>query len=107
MQRVMDSYRGSDRKQFGLLIEKSYDLFVSDRVGESLHYLKSAYEHDPNNHELGLLLAEVYFQEKNYTKAKECLGQILKAQPAHFGATFLMGLIQQRKGHLEQAEATF
>src|SRR5438094_1415405 len=70
MQRVMDSYRGSDRKQFGLWIEKSYDLFVSDRVGESLHYLKSAYEHDPNNHELGLLLAEVYFQEKNYTKAK-------------------------------------
>ena len=106
MQRVMDAYRGSDRKQFGLWIEKSYDLFLNDRSGESLHYLKSAYEHDPNNHELGLLLAEVYFQEKDYAKARECLGQILKARPDHFGATFLMGLIQQRKGHLEQAAAT-
>jgi len=106
MQRIMDSYRGSDRKQFGLWIEKSYDLFVADRANESLHFLKAALEHDPANHELGLLLAEVYFQEKDYAKAKECLGQILKTHPDHFGATFLMGLIQQRKGNLEQAEAT-
>jgi len=49
---------------------------------------------------LGLLLAEVYFQEREYAKAKECVGKILKAQPAHFEATFLMGLIQQRRGNL-------
>src|SRR3989449_5585820 len=81
MQRVMDSYRGDDRKQFVVWIEKSYDLFVADRASESLHFLKAAFEHDPTNHELGLLLAEVYFQEKEYAKAKECLVQVLEAHP--------------------------
>ena len=106
MQRIMDSYRGSDRKQFGLWIEKSYDLLVADRSNESLHFLKAAFEHDPVNHELGLLVAEVYFQEKEYAKARECLAQILKAHPNYFEATFLLGLIQQRKGHLQEAQAT-
>src|SRR5213594_3319540 len=59
MQRVIDSYKGSDRKQFGLWIEKSYDLFIADRAKESLHFLKAAFKDDPANHELGLLLAEV------------------------------------------------
>jgi tetratricopeptide (TPR) repeat protein len=106
MQRIMDSYRGSDRKQFALWIEKSYDLLIADRSGESLHFLKAAFEHDPSNHELGLLLAEVHFQEKEYVKARGCLLQVLKAHPDHFEATFLMGLIQQRKGNLQEAQAT-
>jgi len=63
MQRVIDSYKGSDRKQFGLWIEKSYDLFIADRAKESLHFLKAAFKDDPANYELGLLLAEVYFQK--------------------------------------------
>jgi len=86
MQRVIDSYKGSDRKQFELWIEKSYDLFLADRAKESLHFLKAALKDDPANHELGLLLAEVYFQEKEYGKAKECLLQVLKAHPDHFEA---------------------
>src|SRR5262249_23996380 len=106
MQREMESYRGSDRKQFGLWIEKSYDLFVANRPGESVHLLKAAFEHDPGNIELGLLLAEVYFQEREYAKAKECLGKILKMHPQHFEATFLMGLIQQRRGNLLEAQVT-
>jgi len=106
MQRVMDSYRGSDRKQFELWIEKSYDLFVANRTGESIQFLKAAFEHDPGNIELGLLLAEVYFQEHEYAKAKECVGKILKKHPKHFEATFLMGLIQQRRGNLLEAQAT-
>jgi tetratricopeptide (TPR) repeat protein len=106
MQRIMDSYRGSDRKQFGLWIEKSYDLLVADRSSECLHFLRAAFEHDPANLELGLLLAEVYFQEKEYAKARDCLLQVLSAHPNHFEATFLMGLIQQRKGNLQEAQAT-
>src|SRR5262249_54637291 len=57
MQRIMESYTGPDRKQFGLWIEKSYDLFVADKPQESAHFLKSALEHDSGNLELGLLLA--------------------------------------------------
>lgn len=106
MQQIMDSYKGSDRKQFGLWIEKSYDLLVADRASESLHFLKSAFEHDPLNHELGQLLAEVYFQSKEYTSARECLTQVLDSKPNHFEATFLMGLIHQRKGNLREAQNT-
>ncbi len=104
MQRIMDAYRGSDRKQFGLWIEKSYDLLVADRATESLHFLKLAFDHDPANFELGRLLAEVYFQSKEYTSAKECLTQVLETKPDHFEATLLMGLIQQRKGNLRDAQ---
>lgn len=105
MQRIMDSYRGADRKQFALWIEKSYDLLVADRAPESLHFLRSALEHEPANIELGLLVAEVHFQSKEYTSAKEYLTQVLEARPDHFEATFLMGLIQQRKGNLRDAQA--
>src|SRR5205085_11751868 len=50
--------------------------------------------------------AEVYCQEKEYAKARECLAQVRKAHPNYFEATFLLGLIQQRKGHLQEAQAT-
>jgi tetratricopeptide (TPR) repeat protein len=107
MQRIMEYYHGSDRKQFGLWVEKSYDLLVADRASESLHFLKSAFESDPGNHELGQLLAEVYFQSKEYTSAREILKQVLEVKSNHFEATILMGLIQQRKGKLQEAQATF
>src|SRR5437867_9088088 len=105
MQRIMDSYRGADRKQFALWIEKSYDLLVADRAPESLHFLKTAFEHEPGNLELGLLIAEVHFQAQEYANAKECVAQVLAVKPEHFEATFLMGLIQQRKGNLMAAQA--
>jgi tetratricopeptide (TPR) repeat protein len=104
VQRIMDSYRGSDRKQFALWMEKSYDLLVADRGSESLHFLKSALEHEPGNIDLGLLIAEVYFQVKEYASAKECISQVLAAKPEHFEATFLMGLIQHRRGNLREAQ---
>jgi tetratricopeptide (TPR) repeat protein len=104
IQRIIDSYRGSDRKQFTLWIEKSYDLMVADRATESVHFLKAAFEHEPGNCELGLLLAEVYFQVKEYTNAKECITHVLTLKPADFEATFLMGLIHHRKGNLREAQ---
>src|SRR5262249_32018157 len=81
-----------------------YDLLVADRGMESLHFLKSAFEHEPANSELALLLAEVYFQNKEYANAKECVTRVLEAKPEHFEATFLMGLIQHRKGNLREAQ---
>ena len=104
IQRIIDSYRGPDRKQFTLWIEKSYDLMVADRATESVQFLKAAFEHEPTNCELGLLLAEVYFQVKEYTNAKECITHVLTVKPADFEATFLMGLIQHRKGNLAEAQ---
>src|SRR6185295_10298005 len=105
MQRIVSAFQGSDRKQFGLWIEKSYDLIVADRAPESLHFLKSAAKEDPANAELALLLAEVHFQGKDYARALECLRPILEAKPDSFEATFLSGLIQQRKGELHDAQS--
>ena len=105
MQRILEGYRGNDRQQFGLWIEKTYDLLIADRAPESIHFLKTALEHDPANHELGLLLAEVYFQNKEYAKATEYLYRVLEVKPDHFEATFLMGLVQQRKGNLREAQS--
>jgi tetratricopeptide (TPR) repeat protein len=104
MQRILDAYRGPDKKKFNGWIEKSYDLLVADRAPESLKFLKLALEHEPANQELCLLIAEVHFQNKEYILATECLKKVLAAQPGHFEATFLMGLIQQRKGNLLEAQ---
>lgn len=105
VQRIMESYRGSERQQFGLWIEKSYDLFVADRASESLQYLKAAFDHDSENLELSLLIAEVYFQAEDYGNALKCLERVLATRPDHFEATFLSGLILQRKGELRDAQA--
>ena len=40
------------------MVEKSYDLLVADRAPDSLRFLKSAYEKDPANYELGLMISE-------------------------------------------------
>jgi tetratricopeptide (TPR) repeat protein len=106
IQRILDAYRGSDRKQFALWMEKSYDLLVADRGPESIHFLKAALEHEPGNSELGLLLGEIYFQTHEYTNARECVVQVLETKPECFEATFLMGLIQHRKGDLKDAQDT-
>lgn len=105
MQRIMDHYHGADRKQFSVWMEKSYDLIVADRAAESLRFLRSAYEHDPSNYELGLMISEVHFQSGEYGKATDYLKKVLEARPDHFEATFLMGLIHQRKGNLAEAQS--
>ena len=107
IERILEAYRGTDRPQFGLWIEKSHDLLLDEKTHESLHFLKPAFEHDPHNAELGLLLSEVYFQEKDYGHAMRCLNRVLETRPDHFEATFLAGLIQQSKGELSDAQSRF
>jgi tetratricopeptide (TPR) repeat protein len=105
--RIMGAYRGPDRSQFGLWIEKSHDLFLSGQARESVQYLKMALQQDPANTELGLLLAEVYFHMKAYGNVIRCLSHVLSVSPDHFEATFLSGLAQQRKGELKSAQQQF
>jgi tetratricopeptide (TPR) repeat protein len=107
VERVLDSYRGPDRPQFNQWIEKAHDSFLSNNTRESVRLLKLAIEHDPTNAELGLFLAEVYFHDKEYGKALRCLSHVLSVKPDHFEATFLAGLIEQRKGELQNAQQQF
>ena len=83
---------------------KAYELLASSRPDESLSALQSAFEHDPANHELGMLLAEVFFQEQDFPSASECLAGVLTTKPDHFEATLLMGFIEKRRGHLAEAQ---
>jgi len=53
---------------------------------------------------IGLLLAEVCFQNKEYATAIDYLRRVLDVKPGAFEATFLMGLVQQRKGNLREAQ---
>lgn len=107
VERIMAAYRGPDRTQFGRWIEKSHDLLLAGHPRESVRLLKLALDQDPGNLELALLLAEVYFQAKAYGNALRCLNHVLAGRPDHFEATFLAGLIQQRKGELRSAQRQF
>ena len=104
MERIVDFYSGRQRKQFLMWIERAYALLASDRPAESLSSLQSAFEHDPANHELGMLLAEVFFQAQDFPSASKCLSQVLATKRNHFEATLLMGLIEKRRGHLTEAQ---
>ncbi len=104
VKRIIESYHGSQRTHFGLWIEKAHDLLLDEKAKESLYFLRMAFEHDPTNFELGLLLAEVHFQEKDYERAMKYLNRVIDKRPDNFEATFLAGLIQQKKGALLDAQ---
>ncbi len=104
MEQIVDFYRGSERKQFTLWVERAFDLLVSDRTEESLTSLESAFRHDPSNYELGMLVAEVFFQAEQFLSASQCLARVLEAKPDHFEATLLMGLLEKRNGNPHAAQ---
>ena len=104
MERIIEFYRGSQRKQFMLWIERAYEHIASERPAESLGSLQSAFEHDPSNYELGMLLAEVFFQTQDFTASHACLSRVLEFKRDHFEATLLMGLIEKRHGNANEAQ---
>jgi tetratricopeptide (TPR) repeat protein len=104
MESIIEAYRGSHRKQFMMWMERAYELLASDRPAESLSSLESAFSQDPSNYELGMLLAEVFFQAQEFASAGRRLRQVLDAQPDHFEATLLMGLLEKSHGNLKEAE---
>ena len=104
MERIIEFYRGSQRKQFMLWIERAYEHIASERPSESLGSLQAAFEHDPSNYELGMLMAEVFFQTRDFTASHACLSRVLDSKPNHFEATLLMGLIEKRHGNSSEAQ---
>jgi tetratricopeptide (TPR) repeat protein len=104
MEQIIAAYHGTRRKQFTMWMERAYELLASDRRAESLSSLESAFAQDPSNCELGMLLAEVFFQAQNLGSARRCLSQVLDIQPDHFEATLLMGLLEKSHGNFHEAE---
>ena len=103
MERIIQFYEGSRRKQFVVWIEQAYDRIAQGRTDEGLDSLNSAYREDPANYELGMLLAEVLFDARDLAGARRCLTQVLVSKPGQFEATLLKGLIEKLDGHLEDA----
>jgi len=104
MEQIIEFYKGSQRKQFTLWVERAFDLLVSDRTEESRSSLESAFNHDTANYELGMLLAEVFFLTKDFPATSQCLAKVLETMPDHFEATLLMGLLEKRNGNLVEAQ---
>jgi tetratricopeptide (TPR) repeat protein len=103
VERILSAFSGDNRAQFAVWIEKAHNLLMAERTSESLQFLEPALEHDPGNMELGLMIAEVYFQTRDDGRAIHCLKEILSTQQDHFLATFLYALILQRQGKFLQA----
>lgn len=98
MRRILDSYKGADRPQFQSWMDRAYEFLTTDRHSESIDLLEAGHREHPQNHELALLLAEIYFQNLNFPKALERLEASLAENPVSFEATLLRGLIAQRRG---------
>ena len=104
MEQIISAYHGQHRKQFTMWMERAYELLASDRRAESLSSLESAFAQDITNYELGMLLAEVFFQAQELASAGRCLRQVLDRKPDHFEATLLMGLLEKGHGNLKEAQ---
>jgi tetratricopeptide (TPR) repeat protein len=102
--RIIEFYMGSERKQFTLWVERAYEHLVADRLEDAVRSLRSAFEHDPANYDLGMLLAEVSFEADNFPEAGRCLRDVLAARPDHFEATLLMGFLEGAEGRIDEAE---
>ena len=105
MERIVGAYRGAHREQFTLWMERAYELMASERPAESLDSFEAAFAQDPSNHELGMLLAEVFFHAKDYAAAGKCLTRVLDARPEDFEATLLMGVLEKIRGRHAKAQA--
>jgi len=104
MDRIIEFYDGKERKQFKMWVERGYEHLVSDRLVEGLQALQAAFDHDPSNYDLGMMVAELSFEVENFPEAERCLGQVLIARPDHFEATLLMGFLEGSQGRLTEAE---
>jgi tetratricopeptide (TPR) repeat protein len=104
MEQIIASYRGPHRKSFTMWMERAYEQIASERHAESLVSLESAMAEDPTNDGLAMLLAEVFFESREFAAAGRCLGQVLERQPDHFEATLLLGLLEKGHGNIRQAQ---
>ena len=102
--RIIEFYSGSERKQFTMWIERAYEHLLSDRLSEGVGSLRSAFEQDPANYDLGMLLAEVSFEAENFLETGRCLTQVLNTKPDHFEATLLMGFLEGSQGRFDAAQ---
>jgi len=102
--KIIDFYDGPERAQFTLWVERAYDHLVSDRLADGAHSLRSAFDKDPANYDLGMLLAEVSFEAEDFQEAGRCLTQVLTTRPEHFEAMLLMGFLEGAQGRLNEAE---
>jgi tetratricopeptide (TPR) repeat protein len=101
--RIVEFYDGTERKQFTMWIERGYEHLVSGRPADGARALRSAYTGDPANYHLGMLLVEIAFRAGDWPEAERSLQEVLTARPDHFEAVLLMGDLERSRGHDERA----
>ena len=105
VEQIVSAYRGDHRKQFTTWMERAHKLLASEHPTESLSSLESAFAEDPSNRDLGMLLAEVFFQAKKFESAKRCLSQVLQSQPDRFEARLPMERLEKTPGNPKQGQS--
>ena len=105
VEQIVSAYRGDHRKQFTTWMERAHKLLASEHPTESLSSLESAFAEDPSNRDLGMLLAEVFFQAKKFESAKRCLSQVLDSQPDRFEARLPMERLEKTPGNPKQGQS--
>ena len=63
--------------------------------------------HIKNDEEIGLILAQIYYERGNYSKAKNKLAEVQKNDQNNPQAHYYLGLIYRKNGKLDQALAEF
>jgi tetratricopeptide (TPR) repeat protein len=102
--RIIGFYEGPEPRPFRERLETAYEDLASDRVPDAMVSLAAAFEKDPANYDLGMLLAELAFCADNAPEAIRRLRQVLESRPDHFEATLLMGFLEGAGGRRGPAE---
>jgi len=88
-------------------IQNADNLIQEGKLAEAKKLLESISSEDPKNPGIHYLLAQIWFNEKNYLKASEELSEVLKVNQRNTTAMLQLGLCYLELGQSSKAEKEF
>ncbi len=101
---IISDYQGPEREEFSRLVEEGTFLLSEGHTLRGLRVLEGALSFAESNIELTFLIGEYYFHLGKATEAATYLRRVVEAEPDHFGALLLLGLLNDDKGETEAAK---
>lgn len=102
--RIISLFHGENKERFTQLISEAEQLIESFDQNRAMKLFESAFKLDRQNHELSYFIGETYYHDDNLERARTFLEKTLEAQPHHFDAAVLYGVLLREAGDLEGAE---
>jgi tetratricopeptide (TPR) repeat protein len=101
---ILSNYRGTQREDFGNLIEEGAQLVSEGHTRRGLRLLEQGLALDEQNIELLFTVGECYFQFGKGLEASGFLRRVVALDSDHFGARLLLGLLSGEAGEAELAK---